>query len=117
MSRGRPLPGAAVVLAPVGIALAWLGLTAATGLNYHLLPLATAAAPSFALLRHAPMAAPGWRVALAALWGATVASVALLLLAAAGSSLDPAPVLVALVTAGSSIGAWWARRRSRQPAS
>lgn len=114
---GAPVATALAALAPIGLAAGWLVLSGATGLNYHLLPLATVLAPSVArgALRP-PDAARRPAAALLAIWGAIVSAAVLLLLASLGRPLDPWPVLVVLMAVGAAAATWWAGRRGGEGA-
>lgn len=106
------LTAALALLAPVGLVAAWIVLSGVTGLNYHLLPAATALAPAVAYRAARPGAhASRLAASLLALWGCAVSAGATLLLAWLGHPLDPAPAVAAMVVAGALGGAWWAARR------
>lgn len=105
------LSGALAALAPIGLVAGWIALSGVSGLNYHLLPAATALAPAVAYRAARAGARASRRAAwLLALWGGAVSAGATLLLAWLGRPLDPAPAVAALIVAGAVGGAWWAAR-------
>lgn len=96
------------LMAAAGAAATWVGLALATGLIFHLMPVAPAlaAAAAYRAVRPAGRPSPGTQ-ALVLVPALALSCAAAMLLARAGSPLDAPALTVAAIAAGAMGGAWW----------